>query len=114
MSAVELEAVDTFIRDTSSVAGSEFEHLGNNLGTTHIKRELAKGRDEIFEHDYRGGWSLSSLCHKNPEMRAKYQDLFPAYAERSKHDIFSHFTNAGSEFYPAITFDTGTKEQKEH
>ena len=58
MSAVELEAADTFIPDTSSVAGWKFDHLDNDLGTTHIERELAKGRDEIFEHDREGGGSF--------------------------------------------------------
>lgn len=32
---------------------------------------------------------------------------------RSKHDTFSHLINADSEFYPAITFGSGTKERKE-
>lgn len=87
--------------DCHSLERWEFEHLDDDLRTTHIERELAKHRDEIFEYG-----------DPTPEVRRKYEHLFPADAEHGCHLI--HLFVLFTESCPLIISDTGTREPDAH
>lgn len=58
----------------------EFRHLGDDLKTTLIERELARHRDQILEYNLEYGDEFRSKA-PSPEIRAKFQHLFPTDAE---------------------------------